>query len=148
MENRHGLIADAMVTQADGDAECDAALLMLHAQWKRRPQRRRTVAADKAYDTRDFVQTVRAMQVTPQVSQNLKRSGGSAIDARTTRHAGYQISQRQRPLIERPFGWMKSVGWIRKVKLRGIGKVDWLFVFACSAFNLIRLPKILALGGV
>jgi transposase len=148
MENRHGLIADAMVTQADGDAERDAALLMLHAQWKRRPQRRRTVAADKAYDTRDFVQTMRAMQVTPHVSQNLNRSGGSAIDARTTRHAGYQISQRKRPLIERPFGWMKSVGWIRKVKLRGIGKVDWLFVFACSAFNLIRLPKILALEAV
>ena len=106
------------------------------------------MAADKACDTRDFVQTVRVMQVTPHVSQNVKRSGGSAIDARTTRHAGYQISQRQRPLIERPFGWMKSVGWIRKVKLRGVGKVDWLFVFACSAFNLIRLPKILALEAV
>jgi len=145
MENRHGLIADAMVTHADGDAERDAALLMLHAQWKSHPHRRRTVAADKAYDTRDFVQTARAMQVTPHVSQNVKRNGGSAIDGRTTRHAGYQISLRQRPLIERPFGWMKSVGWIRKVKLRGVGKVDWLFVFACSAFNLIRIPKILAL---
>ena len=148
MENRHGLIADAMVTQADGDAERDAAMLMLHAQWKRNPNRRRTVGADKAYDTRDFVTTVRAMQVTPHVSQNVKRSGGSAIDARTAGRTGYQISQRKRPLIERPFGWMKSVGWIRKVKLRGLEKVDWLFVFACSAFNLIRLPKILPQGTV
>jgi hypothetical protein len=76
---------------------------MLHAQWKRRPRQRRTVAADKAYDTRSCADGA-GEQVTPHLSQNVKRSGGSAIDARTTRHAGYQISQRQRPLIERPFG--------------------------------------------
>jgi transposase len=148
MENRHGLIADAMVTQADGDGERDAALLMLHALWKRNPDRRRTIGADKAYDTRDFVSTARAMQVTPHVTQNVNRPGGSAIDARTAGQAGYQISQRKRPMIERPFGWMKSVGWIRKVKLRGLGKVDWLFVFACSAFNLVRMPKILAQAAI
>ena len=86
------------------------------------------------------------MQVTPHVSQNVNRPGGSAIDARTAGQTGYQISQQKRPLIERPFGWMKSVGWIRKVKLRGLEKVDWLFVFACSAFNLIRMPKLLVQG--
>src|SRR5262249_31312337 len=125
---------------APAEAERDAALLMLHAQWKRNPNQRRTVGADKAYDTRDFVSTARALQVTPHVTQNVNRPGGSAIDGRTAGQAGYQISQRKRPLIERPFGWMKSIGWIRKVKLRGLEKIDWLFVFACSAFNLIRIP--------
>jgi transposase len=143
IENRHGLIADAMATQADGLAERDAALLMLHAQWQRAPGRRRTVGADKAYDVREFIELSRELGTTPHVTQNLARRGGSAIDARTTRHQGYAISQHARPRIEPAFGWLKTIAWMRKVKLRGLAKVDWLFVFASAAFNLIRLPKLL-----
>jgi hypothetical protein len=103
MENRNGLIVDAMLTQADGTAERDAALLMLHRQ-SCKSGRVMSVGADKAYDTRDFVQTVREMEIRPHVAQNLARSGGSAIDCRTTRHSGYAVSQRKRPLIEKAFG--------------------------------------------
>jgi transposase len=146
MENRNGLIVDAMVTQADGTAERDAGLLM--AYWRWRKNRRRgprapiSVGADKAYDTRDFVKTLRDMGIRPHVAQNLKRSGGSAIDQRTTRHNGYQISQKKRPLIEKAFGWMKQTGGIRKTKLRGLWKVGWQFVMTAAAFNLWRLPKL------
>jgi transposase len=141
MENRRGLIVDAMVTEADGTAERDAAILMVHKRWeKRRPIR--SLGADKAYDTRDFVKILREMQVLPHVTQNVNRPGGSAIDARTTRHASYQISQKKRPWIERAFGWMKSVGGIRKIKLRGLPKVDWLFLMTAAAFNLWRIPKL------
>jgi transposase len=108
MENRHGMIVDAMVTHADGSAERDAALLMLYRKWRNRRQRRKSgpmsVGADKAYDTRDFVATARAMNTRPHVAQNVKRSGGSSIDGRTSRHASYAISQSKRPLIERPSG--------------------------------------------
>jgi len=142
MENRNGLIVDAMVTEADGTAERDAAMLMVHARWKQhRPIS--TLGADKGYDTRDFVQVMREMNVRPHVTQNVNRSGGSAIDARTTRHAGYEISQKKRPLIERVFGWMKTVGPMRKVKLRGLLNVDWLFLMTAAAFNLWRIPKLI-----
>jgi transposase len=148
MENRHGLIVNAMLTQADGTAERDAALLMLYRHWRSRRQHGRSVpmsvGADKAYDTRDFVQTVREMNIRPHVSQNLKRAGGSAIDSRTTRHQGYLVSQRKRPLIEKAFGWMKQTGGIRKTKLRGLAKVGWQFLMTAAAFNLWRLPKIQA----
>jgi transposase len=143
IENRHGLIADAMATLADGYAEREAGLLMLHAQWQRAPGRRRTVGADKGYDVREFVDLARELGATPHVTQNLARPGGSAIDGRTTRHAGYATSQHARPRIEPAFGWLKTIAWMRKVKLRGLAKVDWLFVFASAAFNLIRLPKLL-----
>jgi transposase len=141
MENRNGLIVDAMVTHADGTAERDAAMLMVYKRWKKR-QPVRSLGADKAYDTHDLVQVLREMQVRPHVTQNLNRRGGSAIDGRTTRHASYRISQRKRPLIERAFGWMKSVGSIRKVKLRGLLNVDWLFLLNAAAFNLWRIPKL------
>lgn len=147
IENRHGLIADAMATQADGTAERDAGLLMLHAQWQRAPGRRRTIGADKAYDVRDFVEVSRELGAIPHVTQNHARPGGSAIDTRTTRHAGYARSQHARPRIEPAFGWLKTIAWIRKVKLRGLANVDWLFVFASAAFNLIRLPKLLPTSG-
>jgi transposase len=143
MENRNGLIVDAMVTHADGTAERDAAMLMVHKRWKKHLPVR-SLGADKAYDTRDLVQVLREMQVRPHVTQNLNRRGGSAIDRRTTRHAGYRISQKKRPLIERAFGWMKSIGGIRKVKLRGLLKVDWLFLMNAAAFNLWRIPKLKA----
>lgn len=144
MENRNGLIVDAMVTQADGTAERDAGLIMVHRQWRKNRRRGRhaamSVGADKAYDPRDFVQTLRAMEVRPHVVQNLNRRRGSAIDERTTRHNGYQISQNKRPLIEKVFGWMKQTGGIRKTKLRGL-KVGWQFLMTAAAFNLWRLPK-------
>ncbi|MBM3525546.1 MAG: IS5 family transposase [Alphaproteobacteria bacterium] len=143
IENRHGLIVDAMATQADGTAEREAATVLLAAQAARAPGRRRTVGADKAYDTKDFVEWARALGVTPHVTQNAARRGGSAIDGRTTRHDGYAQSQHARPRVEPAFGWLKSIAWMRKVKLRGLAKVDWLFVFASAAFNLIRLPKLL-----
>ena len=119
------------------------ATRMVCAQWERTPGRRRTVGADKAYDVGDFVGLMRELHTTPHVTQNLTRAGGSAIDARTTRHPGYAMSQQARPRIEPAFGWLKTIAWIRKVKLRGLAKVDWLFVFASAAFNLIRLPKLL-----
>ena len=150
MENRSGLIVDAMVTTADGTAERDAALIMVHRKWRKNrrwgPRAAISVGADKAYDTRDFVTTLRDMGVRPHVSQNLKRSGGSAIDQRTTRHNGYQISQNKRPLIEKAFGWMKQTGGMRKTKLRGLWKVGWQFLMTAAALNLWRLPKFQAAG--
>jgi transposase len=143
IENRHGLIVDAMATQAEGRAERDAALRMVQAQRERAPWRRRTLGADKAYDVREFIDLTRELGTTPHVTQNLNRRGGSAIDGRTTRHDGYARSQSARPRIEPAFGWLKTIAWIRKVKLRGLAKVDWLFVFASAAYNLIRLPKLL-----
>lgn len=143
IENRHGLIADAMATYADGDAERDAGVLMLYEQWRQAPARRRTLGADKGYDTFGFVDLVRELGATPHVTQNLTRRGGSAIDGRTTRHSGYAKSQHARPRIEPAFGWLKTIAWVRKVKLRGLANVEWLFVFASAAFNLIRLPKLL-----
>ena len=143
IENRHGLIVNAMVTTADGFAERDAALLMVHEHGQGAPWRHRTLGADKGYDMRDFVDVIRELNITPHVTQNLTHRGGSAIDGRTTRHDGYTKSQHARPRIEPAFGWLKTIAWIRKVKLRGLPKVDWLFVFASAAFNLIRLPKLL-----
>jgi transposase len=143
IENRHGLIADAMATVADGFGEREGATVMMLDQWQRAPARRRTLGADKAYDDPQFVGLMRELHVTPHVTQNLRRPGGSAIDPRTTRHDGYAMSQHARPRIEPAFGWLKTIAWMRKVKLRGLPKVDWLFVFASAAFNLIRLPKLL-----
>jgi transposase len=140
VENRHGLIAAAMATQADGLAERDAALLMLNEMQQARGKRI-TVGADKAYDSKDFVSTVRELRVTPHVSQN-NRNRRSAIDGRTTQHPGYEVSLSKRWLVEKPFGWLKQIGPLKKVKLRGLAKVDWLFVFSCAAFNLLRIPKL------
>lgn len=140
VENRNGLIAAAMATQADGLAERDAALLMLNELTTGRTSRI-TIGADKAYDTHDFVQTVRELGVTPHVTQNTTNRR-SAIDKRTTRHAGYEISLSKRWLVEKPFGWLKQIGPLKKAKLRGLAKIEWLFVFSCAAFNLLRIPKL------
>ena len=142
VENRNGLIAAAMVTHADGYAERDAALLMLAEKQEGR-SRRITVGADKAYDTKDFVSTVRELNVTPHVTRNDK-GRTSNLDRRTTRQPGYAISLSRRWLIEKGFGWLKQTGPLRQVKLRGLEKVDWLFVFSCAAHNLIRLPRLMA----
>ncbi len=142
VENRNGLISAAMVTHADGYAERDAALLMLEQKQQGR-SRRITVGADKAYDSNDFVCTVRELNVTPHVTKNDK-GRSSNLDRRTTRQPGYAVSLSRRWLIERSFGWLKQTGPLRQVKLRGLAKVDWLFVFSCAAHNLIRLPKLIA----
>jgi IS5 family transposase len=140
VENRHGLIAAAMATHADGTAERDAGLLMLN-ELQRGRSTRITVGADKGYDAKDFVSTVRELGVTPHVSQNTSNRR-SAIDSRTTRHPGYKVSLSKRWLVEKPFGWLKQIGPLKKVKLRGLAKVEWLFVFSCAAFNLLRIPKL------
>jgi transposase len=142
VENRNGLIAAAMVTHADGHAERDAALLMLDEKQKD-CSRRITVGADKAYDTQDFVRTARELNVTVHVTEN-NNGRRSNLDRRTTRHQGYAISLSRRWLVEKSFGWLKQTGPLRQVKLRGLAKVDWLFVFSCAAHNLIRLPNLIA----
>ena len=141
VENRNGLIVTTELFQANGTAERDAALVML----ERIPgEERVTVGADKAYDTRDFVKERRNMQVTPHVAQNINRNGGSAIDERTTRHAGYAISQQKRKRIEESLGWLKTIALMRKVRHRGIHKVGWMFTFAAAAYNLVRMRNLLA----
>lgn len=141
MENRHGLVVQARATQATGTAERDTAVEMLRAHAVGPGS---TVGGDKNYDTQGFVADVRALGVIPHVSQNVKRPGGSAIDGRTTRHEGYAVSQACRPRVERVFGWIKPIAGLRKVKLRGLAHVEWLFVFACAAFNLKRLVTLRA----
>ena len=141
MENRNGLIITTELFQANGTAERDAALVML----ERLPgESRVTVGADKAYDTKDFVAECRNMQVTPHVAQNIKRSGGSAIDERTTRHDGYAISQKKRKRIEESFGWLKTIALMRKVRHRGIHKVGWVFTLAAAAYNSVRMRNLKA----
>ncbi len=138
-ENRHGLVVDAEVTLATGTAERDAALRMIQ---KRAGSQRITVGGDKNFDTHDFVTQLRKINVTPHVAQNTARRGGSAIDARTTRHPGYAVSQRKRKGIEQSFGWMKIIGLLKKVKFRGREKVRWLFKFVAAASNLYRLSRL------
>jgi IS5 family transposase len=101
-----------------------------------------TVGGDKAYDTADFVAECRNLKVTPHVAQNLGRLGGSAIDARTTQHPGYAISQRKRKRVEECFGWLKTIALLRKVRHRGIFKVGWVFTFAAAAYNLVRMRNL------
>ena len=142
MEHRSGLIVDATVTPADGFGERDAALQMI----ERRPGHHRlTLAADKGYDTRDFVAALRTMAVTPHVAQfptTARRR--SAIDRRTTRHPGYAHSQRYRKRVEQAFGWMKTVGGLRKLRHRGGPLVTWIFTFTAAAYNIVRLRRLLA----
>jgi len=135
MENRHGLVVAARVTPATGTAERETAL-DLAAKVKRRAQG--TVGADKAYDAREFVAALRTLALTPHVAQNTS-GRASAIDGRTTRHPGYEISQRVRKRIEEIFGWLKTVGLLRKTRHRGQAKVNWVFVFATAIYNLIRM---------
>ena len=140
IENRNGLVVDTELMQPSGTAERDAALLMAE---RIEGEGRVTIAADKAYDTQDVVTVLRDLNVTPHVAQNEKRPGGSAIDGRTTRHAGYQLSQRKRKRIEEVFGWMKTVGMLRKTRHRGVFKVGWVFTFTAAAYNLVRMRNLL-----
>ena len=141
-ENRHGFIVDTAVTEASGTAERDAAIAMLGELPL--TTRRLTVAGDKAYDTRAWVAAVRRMRITPHVAQNEFVYGGSAIDARTTRHAGYRLSHRKRKLVEQAFGWLKTVALFRKLRHRGGRLVDWLFSFGAAAYNLVRWRNLVA----
>jgi transposase len=140
MENRNGLLVQTFLTEANGRAERDAAMLMAEAI----PAGKRvTMGGDKNYDTQEFVGELRGMNITPHVAQN-NTNRRSAVDERTTRHAGYELSQRKRKRVEQVFGWMKMVGMLRKVKLRGIDKVGWLFTFTGAAYNLCRLRNLMA----
>lgn len=141
VENRNGLIVDAEVFQANGTAERDAALVMLEKLPGTQPV---TVGGDKGFDTHGFVAECRNLRVTPHVAQNLERRGGSAIDGRTTRHAGYALSQRKRKRIEECFGWLKTIALMRKVRHRGVCRVDWIFTMACAAYNLVRMRNLTA----
>jgi transposase len=138
MENRNGLVADVEVLQANGTAERDAALVMIEQVPGDQPV---TVGADKAYDTKDFVQETRNMNATPHVAQNNK-GRPSAIDGRTTRHPGYAVSQQKRKRVEEIFGWMKTVGGMRKLRHRGLQLVGWMFTFAAAAYNLVRIRNL------
>ena len=141
VENRHGLIVDSRVWEATGKAERYAALQMLADL---RGDGRVTVGGDKGFDTASFVDECRRLQVTPHVAQNLARPGGSAIDGRTTRHAGYAVSQKKRKRIEECFGWLKTIALLRKVRHRGTLNVDWIFSLACAAYNLVRMRNLMA----
>lgn len=140
MENRNGLVVDAILTHATGTAEREAALTMLGRMDGRH---RITLGADKNYDTAAFVAALREMDVTPHVAQN-NTNRRSAIDGRTTRHPGYGLSQKIRKRIEEVFGWAKTCGTMRKTRHRGQDRVGWSFTLTAAAYNLIRLPKLLA----
>ena len=140
MENRNGLVVDACLTQADGHSERTAALHMIEPRADR--PRPITLGADKGYDAEDFVNELRSMNATPHVAQNTN-GRASAIDGRTTRHAGYAASQRIRKRIEEAFGWIKTVAGQARTKFRGRERVGWAFAFAAAAYNLARLPKLL-----
>jgi transposase len=141
IENRNGLVVDTELLQCNGTAERDAALMMAE---RVEGVERITLGADKGYDTKDFVSEMRGMNVTPHVSQNTKRAGGSAIDGRTTRHEGYQVSQRKRKRIEEVFGWIKTVGTLRKTRHRGLETVRWIFTFTATAYNLVRMRNLMS----
>jgi transposase len=146
MENRNGLVADACLTRASGTAEREAALMMLDRRTGKPPA---TLGADKGYDVAGFVTALRERGITLHVAPNrtlseLGRARHSEVDGRVTRHAGYGISQRIRKRVEEVFGWMKSAAGLRQTKFRGLERVGWGFTMIAAAYNLIRLPKLLA----
>jgi transposase len=138
IENRHGFVVNTVLTQAYGRAEPDAALWMA----EQIPGTRRvSLGADKGYDQADVVQELRGMKVTPHVAQKER----SAVDGRTTRQVGYPISQRVRKRAEAVFGWMKTIGLLRKLRHRGLERVGWMFTFTAAAYNLVRARNLSAL---
>jgi transposase len=142
MENRNGLLVELQITEANGTAEREAALSMVNDYLP--GERRITLAGDKGYDTRDFVERCQELNVTPQVAQNLERRGGSAIDGRTTRHPGYAISQRIRKRVEEIFGWTKTVANFRKTRFKGLDRTQLASYLVGTAYNLLRMAKLLA----
>jgi transposase len=140
IENRNGLVVAGRVTQATGKAERETALNLIDEIPRGVHS---TLGGDKGYDTRDFVAGVRERGMVPHVAQNTSRRA-SAIDARTTRHTGYKVSQRRRKRVEEVFGWLKTVGTMRKTRHRGVALVDWVFNFGLAAYNLIRIRNLMA----
>jgi hypothetical protein len=145
MDNRHGLIVATDVRPPEYEGERDAAVEMLTTLEPR--VRRRTLGADKGYDMPEFVAGVRACNTTPHVAQNIHvRRPKSAVDLRTSRHAGYEISQVKRKLVEEGFGWGKTIGGLRKLHHRGRAKVSWIFTFTNAAYNLVRIRTLIRVG--
>jgi len=140
MENRHGLLVDFRVTEANGKAERATALTMVQEALV--GSRRITLGADKGYDTFEFVHDCRSMNVTPHVASNTTRRGGSAVDQRTTRHIGYSISQRLRKRVEEIFGWMKTIGGFRRTRYRGMARTQQAGYMVGAAYNLLRMAKL------
>jgi hypothetical protein len=140
MENRNGLAVQTEVTQATGTAEREAAVHMIAAP---APQGGVTVGGDKNYDPQGCVADLRAAGATPPVAQNTTRRGGSALDGRTTRHLGYDLSQRLRKRVEEIFGWLETVGGMHKTRFRGTARVGWMFTWALAAYNLVRMRNLL-----
>lgn len=140
IENRHGLVVKADASTATGTAERDTAIDLIGRQTAGH-QRRVTLGGDKGYDVVSFVSELRLVAITPHVAAKAK---GSAIDRRTTRHAGYEVSQKKRKLVEEAFGWAKTIAGMAKVKVRSLPRVRYAFTFAMAAYNLIRMPKLLA----
>jgi transposase len=140
MENRHGLLIEFAVEPADGYAERKGARAMLETALP--GSRRITLGADKAYDTREFVAACRALKVTPHLARNEGRAGGSALDRRTARHAGYAISQRVRKRVEEIFGWMKTVGGLRRTRYRGLERTQLHAYLVAAAYNLLRIARL------
>jgi len=136
MENRNGLAVDVEVTLATGTAERDAALAMAS---RLEGRKRRTLGADKGYDALAFADGLRELNITPHIAQ---RKGGKSVDGRTTRRDGYAVSQRKRKRVEEIFGWAKTVGLIRKAKMRGRERIDWLFTMCIAVFNLVRMRNL------
>jgi len=150
MDNRHGLGVSARYTKATGTAERDTAKEMLgediHPRKRKKDRPRITVGADKAFDTQDFVSSLQEMNVTPHVAQNNTRKT-SAIDKRTTRHPGYGISQWKRKLVEEIFGWVKTIGLMRKTRHKGVKRGGWMFTLTVAAYDLIRIRNIAGATG-
>jgi len=142
MENRNGLLVDLQVTPATGTAETEAAEAMLKRQARKRIQPK-TLGGDKGYDQRGFVAMLRSRKITPHVAQNSERRGGSAIDARTTRHIGYSLSQRFRKKVEEIFGWVKVVGGFRKTRFKGVHRTQLSAFLVGAAYNLLRMAKLM-----
>ena len=140
-ENRNGLVVDTRLTLATGRAEREAAVAIAEQMAAR--HQRATLGADRAYDTGDFVKTMRVLEITPHVAQNTSNRR-SAIDGRTTRHEGYAMSQRKRKRVEEVFGWLKTVALQRKTRFRGPDRVGWMFTFAAAAYNLVRMRNLMA----
>lgn len=146
MDNRHGLVVSTCYTEATGKAERTTATKMMK-KVKGKRKRRLTLGADKNYDVKEFAGKMRNLNITLHVAQNTKRRGGSAIDERTTRHPGYKISQWKRKIIEEIFGWIKTIGLMRKTRHKGVERGGWMFTFTNAVYNLIRIRNIIAATG-
>ena len=139
-EHRNGFVVGAERRQVSGSVEHEAAAAMIvrHSPGAQRI----TVGADKAFDTADFVADMRAFNVTPHVAQNMT-ARRAAIDGRTTRHSGYEISQRKRKRVEEPFGWGKTIGGLAWPMLRGVKKLDFKFIWTMAAYDLVKVPRLI-----